>query len=362
MLEHIKQRRQQLNDNIKSSYIGEYLTATELEKSATDFFEKGGRGANIGEIRKFGGREYIKTPTGWKFHGKGTGVKTKGHIEVSRSHGKEEPKDDSVTDKAKAMIVKDKSENSTKGDHSETDKINHYKEAVHQNARHLKLQNHYDSKAKEVKKQMNKNKKEGKEHLNKDLKDTHAFYEGKVAEHSEHRMHFHQESRKHSAEYQQAQKDYDENKKKNDGDWKKDDELYSKVFASHERINKDIVDAMSKTDVSKDIHEPSASDITSFKERGKKNMQTTHKALSVIKENFEVWSDAIPNEWSKDKSKVTIGIRPKSDWRKNPKQAEQHFNELTEKLSKMEGVKKVSKDSLMSGYHTVGAITIEFDK
>lgn len=81
MLDHIKQRRQQLADNIQSSYVGEQLTVPELEKAATDFFEKGGRGAGIGEIRKFGGRDYIKTPTGWKFHGKGTGTKTKAHNE-----------------------------------------------------------------------------------------------------------------------------------------------------------------------------------------------------------------------------------------------------------------------------------------
>lgn len=86
MLDHIKQRRQQLNDNIKSSYVGGQLTTPELEKVATDFFEKGGRGAVIGEIRKFGGRDYIKTPTGWKFHGKGTGAKTQQHIANSTRH------------------------------------------------------------------------------------------------------------------------------------------------------------------------------------------------------------------------------------------------------------------------------------
>lgn len=40
-----------------------------------DYLEKGGKRATIGEIRTFGGRDYIKTTAGWKFHGKGTGAK-----------------------------------------------------------------------------------------------------------------------------------------------------------------------------------------------------------------------------------------------------------------------------------------------
>lgn len=45
--------------------------------------EKGGKRATLGEIRTFGGREYIKTAQGWKFHGKGTGKKAKEHAEGS---------------------------------------------------------------------------------------------------------------------------------------------------------------------------------------------------------------------------------------------------------------------------------------
>lgn len=51
----------------------------------TEALEKGGKPAVIGEIRKFGGRDYIKAPTGWKFHGKGTGAKAKEHVEGSRT-------------------------------------------------------------------------------------------------------------------------------------------------------------------------------------------------------------------------------------------------------------------------------------
>lgn len=80
MLDHIRQRQQQLAKNIQSSYIGERMDQMELEKAATETFEKGDRGATIGEIRKFGGRDYIKTTDGWKFHGKGTATKTKQHV------------------------------------------------------------------------------------------------------------------------------------------------------------------------------------------------------------------------------------------------------------------------------------------
>jgi len=48
-----------------------------------DNFEKGGKVAFIGEIRNFGGRDYIKTHDGWKFHGKGTGEKAQAHVASS---------------------------------------------------------------------------------------------------------------------------------------------------------------------------------------------------------------------------------------------------------------------------------------
>ena len=51
-----------------------------------NIIEKGGKRAQIGEIREFGGRSYIKTSDGWKFHGKGTGAKTKQHIENTKQH------------------------------------------------------------------------------------------------------------------------------------------------------------------------------------------------------------------------------------------------------------------------------------
>jgi hypothetical protein len=51
-------------------------------KQAIDIIDpltKGGKRATLGEIRSFGGRDYIKTNDGWKFHGKGTGKKAQSH-------------------------------------------------------------------------------------------------------------------------------------------------------------------------------------------------------------------------------------------------------------------------------------------
>lgn len=51
-----------------------------------DLLEKGGKKAVIGETRVFGGREYIKTATGWKFHGRGTGAAAQQHIVEAGLH------------------------------------------------------------------------------------------------------------------------------------------------------------------------------------------------------------------------------------------------------------------------------------
>ncbi|MBJ7437020.1 MAG: hypothetical protein JHC54_15350, partial [Acinetobacter sp.] len=58
------------------------LISDEQFSQAVDSLDliKGGKKATIGEIRKFGGREYIKTASGWKFHGKATGTKTQEHV------------------------------------------------------------------------------------------------------------------------------------------------------------------------------------------------------------------------------------------------------------------------------------------
>ena len=49
--------------------------SAELRKAEIIDIEKGRKAAFIGEERVFGGRNYIKTKDGWKYHGKGTGQK-----------------------------------------------------------------------------------------------------------------------------------------------------------------------------------------------------------------------------------------------------------------------------------------------
>jgi hypothetical protein len=62
-----------------------------IEKAVVENnIEKGGSRAILGEIRKFGGRDYIKTHDGWKFHGKGTGAKAQEHKAGTSSTDKKE--------------------------------------------------------------------------------------------------------------------------------------------------------------------------------------------------------------------------------------------------------------------------------
>lgn len=78
-----------------------------------DRIEKGGSRAVLGEIRKFGGRDYIKTAEGWKFHGKGTGAKAQEHkADTATSEKKEEG-----------------SKEATKSNKVDFDKLYSYKEA-----------------------------------------------------------------------------------------------------------------------------------------------------------------------------------------------------------------------------------------
>lgn len=49
--------------------------SAELRKAEIIDIEKGRKVAFVGEKRVFGGRNYIKTKDGWKYHGKGTGQK-----------------------------------------------------------------------------------------------------------------------------------------------------------------------------------------------------------------------------------------------------------------------------------------------
>lgn len=62
----------------------------DVMKALEPDIEKGGSKAVLGEIRKFGGRDYIKTAEGWKFHGKGTGAKAQEHKAGTASKKEEE--------------------------------------------------------------------------------------------------------------------------------------------------------------------------------------------------------------------------------------------------------------------------------
>lgn len=83
-------RKKIITDNLLKSYgIDQSIQNTDnLEKSnenQQDTLEKGGKRAVIGEKREFGGRMYVKTANGWKFFGKGKGVKAQDHHESSAS-------------------------------------------------------------------------------------------------------------------------------------------------------------------------------------------------------------------------------------------------------------------------------------
>jgi hypothetical protein len=82
----IAESRRIQKSRIASTIGGGPLSNDEMEKSATDYFEKG-RKANVGEVRKYGGKDYIKTANGWKLVGKNKGKYKEAHDAV---HGKKE--------------------------------------------------------------------------------------------------------------------------------------------------------------------------------------------------------------------------------------------------------------------------------
>ena len=82
---NVKREHQRISNNILKSYTNVDDSIND-EQQATEFLEKGGKRAQIGETRMYGGRQYIKTADGWKFHGKGTGAKTKQHIESTKQY------------------------------------------------------------------------------------------------------------------------------------------------------------------------------------------------------------------------------------------------------------------------------------
>lgn len=73
------------------------LSQSEQIKKAEDTLdelEKARNTAQIGELREFGGRQYIKTINGWKFHGKGGGAKAQSHRSAAEQHNKSQSSTD----------------------------------------------------------------------------------------------------------------------------------------------------------------------------------------------------------------------------------------------------------------------------
>jgi Inorganic Pyrophosphatase len=97
-------------DNEKLTKAFESMDLQSAVNIIEDILEKGGKRAVLGEIRKFGGRDYIKTADGWKFHGKGTGAKAQSHVQ-----GTKQPKQENTTLNLDKIIEKTQQELDEKG-------------------------------------------------------------------------------------------------------------------------------------------------------------------------------------------------------------------------------------------------------
>lgn len=94
-----------LEPNIKKAILGGIIPLKWVDR-----IEKGGSRAILGEIRKFGGRDMIKTAEGWKYHGKGTGAKAQEH--KAGTTGSSEKKEESKTTPIEDIDAKIKKFNS----------------------------------------------------------------------------------------------------------------------------------------------------------------------------------------------------------------------------------------------------------
>jgi len=68
------------NENIFDDKVSKAFELLGIEKARTIH--------PIGTVKKFGGRQYIKTSSGWKYYGKGTGQKAQQHHQASKSDKK----------------------------------------------------------------------------------------------------------------------------------------------------------------------------------------------------------------------------------------------------------------------------------
>lgn len=132
LIQQAAERREQLKNNIANSFnpLNEQ-SIEQLIKSEEDQFdwlEKGKRiRAVIGEKRTHGGREYIRTMDGWKYHGKGTGVKATAHRESSLSHHVEAGKGEKIGESEVITLDKDhKDKKNGYLDHKDEDVAKHH--------------------------------------------------------------------------------------------------------------------------------------------------------------------------------------------------------------------------------------------
>lgn len=84
-----------INENFKKSLISEELFCDSMD--IVDSFEKARKKAEIGEVRNFGGRDYVKTTNGWKYKRKDSKKTTS---------SKKETKKDTTSDSSKGATVK----------------------------------------------------------------------------------------------------------------------------------------------------------------------------------------------------------------------------------------------------------------
>lgn len=105
---HKKMSTSQYADGKRYDHEFEESEDSNIKKSIEDELEKGGKKAFIGEKRMFGGREYIKTAAGWKFHGKGTGAKAKEHSSSTKHAVDPETGRETTPLERKMMAVHDK--------------------------------------------------------------------------------------------------------------------------------------------------------------------------------------------------------------------------------------------------------------
>lgn len=90
-----------LAENLLKSYANTESLQNHADKAEEVELEKGGKKAFIGEKRTFGGREYIRTTDGWKYHGKGAGAKAQEHAAGAQS--KEDKKTQSYLEAKKQL-------------------------------------------------------------------------------------------------------------------------------------------------------------------------------------------------------------------------------------------------------------------